>query len=224
MGNDVMIQVEGLEKRFRGEVILTGVDMLLEKGKIYGLVGMNGSGKTVLMKCICGFLQPTEGKVTVEGKVIGKDIDFPHSLGLMLETPGFIPYMSGKSNLKNLALIKNKIGDREIEEAMQLVGLNPKLKKRVSKYSLGMRQRLGIAQAIMEKPELLILDEPFNGLDAQGVEDIRKLLMKLKEEGVTILLASHYDEDIRTLCEDVYLVQNHQVAKKEKESIADEEK
>jgi ABC-2 type transport system ATP-binding protein len=224
MGNDVMIQVEGLEKRFRGEVILTGVDMLLEKGKIYGLVGMNGSGKTVLMKCICGFLQPTEGKVTVEGKVIGKDIDFPHSLGLMLETPGFIPYMSGKSNLKNLALIKNKIGDREIEEAMQLVGLNPKLKKRVSKYSLGMRQRLGIAQAIMEKPELLILDEPFNGLDAQGVEDIRKLLMKLKEEGVTILLASHYDEDIRTLCEDVYLVQNHQVTKKEKESIADEEK
>jgi ABC-2 type transport system ATP-binding protein len=198
--------------------------MLLEKGKIYGLVGMNGSGKTVLMKCICGFLQPTEGKVTVEGKVIGKDIDFPHSLGLMLETPGFIPYMSGKSNLKNLALIKNKIGDREIEEAMQLVGLNPKLKKRVSKYSLGMRQRLGIAQAIMEKPELLILDEPFNGLDAQGVEDIRKLLMKLKEEGVTILLASHYDEDIRTLCEDVYLVQNHQVTKKEKESIADEEK
>lgn len=118
MEKDVMIRVEGLEKRFRDEVILTGVDMLLEKGKIYGLVGMNGSGKTVLMKCICGFLQPTKGKVTVEGKVIGKDADFPKSLGLMIETPGFIPYMSGKSNLQNLALIKNEIGDREIEEAM----------------------------------------------------------------------------------------------------------
>lgn len=217
MEKDVMIRVEGLEKRFRDEVILTEVNMLLEKGKIYGLVGMNGSGKTVLMKCICGFLQPTKGKVTVEGKVIGKDADFPESLGLMIETPGFIPYMSGKSNLQNLALIKNEIGDREIEEAMQLVGLESGLKKRVSKYSLGMRQRLGIAQAIMEKPRLLILDEPFNGLDVQGVEDIRKLLMRLQEDGVTILLASHYDEDIRTLCEDVYQVQNHQVTKKEKE-------
>ena len=217
MEKEVMIRVEKLEKRFQDEVILTGVDMLLEKGKIYGLVGMNGSGKTVLMKCICGFLQPTKRKVTVEGKVIGKDVDFPESLGLMIETPGFIPYMSGKSNLQNLALIKNEIGDREIEEAMQLVGLEPGLKKRVSKYSLGMRQMLGIAQAIMEKPRLLILDEPFNGLDVRGVEDIRKLLMRLQEDGVTILLASHYDEDIRTLCEDVYRVQNHQVTKKEKE-------
>lgn len=223
MENNVMIQVDGLEKKFRGEVILTGVDMTLERGKVYGLVGMNGSGKTVLMKCICGFLQPTAGRVTVDGKIIGKDADFPKSLGLMIETPGFIPYMSGKSNLKNLALIKNKIGNREIEEAMRLVGLEPGLKKRVSKYSLGMRQRLGIAQAIMEKPRLLILDEPFNGLDVQGVEDMRKLFMRLQEEGTTILLTSHYDEDIRTLCEDVYLVRDHRVMKKVKETNAGEE-
>lgn len=212
-----MIQVEKLEKKFRDEVILAEVDMLLEKGKIYGLVGMNGSGKTVLMKCICGFLQPTKGRVIVDGKIIGKDTDFPDSLGLMIETPGFIPYMSGKSNLQNLALIKNVIGDREIDEAMRLVGLEPELKKRVSKYSLGMRQRLGIAQAIMEKPRLLILDEPFNGLDVQGVEDIRKLLMELQKKGVTILLSSHYDEDIRTLCDEVYLVKNHKVTKKKKD-------
>lgn len=224
MENHVMLKVEGLEKRFRDEVILSGVDMILEKGKIYGLVGMNGSGKTVLMKCICGFLQPTAGKITVEGKVIGKDVDFPESLGLMIETPGFIPYLSGKSNLKNLALIKNQIGNKEIEESMKLVGLDPGLKKRVSKYSLGMRQRLGIAQAIMEKPRLLILDEPFNGLDLQGVKDMRRLFLKLQAKGVTILLASHYDEDIRTLCEDVYQVSDHRVTKKEKEMAGDEEK
>lgn len=174
-----MVKVEGLEKKFREEIILTDVNMSMEQGKIYGLVGMNGSGKTVLMKCICGFLQPTKGSVTVDGKAIGKDIDFPQSLGLMIETPGFIPYMSGKSNLKNLALIRNQISDKEIEEAMELVGLDPKLKKRVSKYSLGMRRRLGIAQAIMEHPRLLILDEPFNGLDVQGVEDMRKLFSRL---------------------------------------------
>lgn len=199
--NNIMVKVEGLSKEFRGEMILQDVNITLERGKIYGLVGMNGSGKTVFMKCLCGFLKPTTGKVTVDGKEVGKEIDFPQDLGLMIETPGFIPYMSGKSNLKNLALIRNQIGNYEIEEALRSVGLDPNLKKHVSKYSLGMRQRLGIAQAIMEKPRLLILDEPFNGLDVQGVKDIRELLMSLQKQGVTILLASHYDEDIRTLCE-----------------------
>lgn len=194
--NNIMVKVEGLSKEFRGEMILQDVNITLERGKIYGLVGMNGSGKTVFMKCLCGFLKPTTGKVTVDGKEVGKEIDFPQDLGLMIETPGFIPYMSGKSNLKNLALIRNQIGNYEIEEAMRSVGLDPNLKKHVSKYSLGMRQRLGIAQAIMEKPRLLILDEPFNGLDVQGVKDIRELLMSLQKQGVTILLASHYDEDI----------------------------
>lgn len=217
MMKDIMVEVEGLSKEFRGERVLQDVSMKLERGKIYGLVGMNGSGKTVFMKCLCGFLKPTAGKVIVDGKEIGKEIDFPKDLGLMIETPGFIPYISGKSNLKNLALIRNRIGDSEIEEAMRLVGLDPQLKKHVSKYSLGMRQRLGIAQAIMEHPQLLILDEPFNGLDVQGVKEIRQLLLSLQEQGVTILLASHYDEDIRTLCEEVYLVQEHRIQKKEEE-------
>lgn len=206
-----MVKVENLEKKFKNEVIITDVNMELEKGKIYGLVGHNGSGKTVLMKCICGFLRPTQGKVTVDGKVIGEDVDFPESVGVMIETPGFIPYMSGKSNLKNLAMIRNVIGNKEIEETMELVGLDPKSKKHVSKYSLGMRQRLGIAQAIMENPEFLILDEPFNGLDSQGVEDMRKLFLQLREEGKTILLASHSREDVELLCEKVYLVDGHQV-------------
>lgn len=219
--NNIMVKVEGLSKEFRGEMILQDVNITLERGKIYGLVGMNGSGKTVFMKCLCGFLKPTTGKVTVDGKEVGKEIDFPQDLGLMIETPGFIPYMSGKSNLKNLALIRNQIGNYEIEEAMRSVGLDPNLKKPVSKYSLGMRQRLGIAQAIMEKPRLLILDEPFNGLDVQGVKDIRELLMSLQKQGVTILLASHYDEDIRTLCEEVYLVREHLIRKKEESDGAE---
>lgn len=219
--NNIMVKVEGLSKEFRGEMILQDVNITLERGKIYGLVGMNGSGKTVFMKCLCGFLKPTTGKVTVDGKEVGKEIDFPQDLGLMIETPGFIPYMSGKSNLKNLALIRNQIGNYEIEEAMRSVGLDPNLKKHVSKYSLGMRQRLGIAQAIMEKPRLLILDEPFNGLDVQGVKDIRELLMSLQKQGVTILLASHYDEDIRTLCEEVYLVRERRIRKKEESDGAE---
>lgn len=219
--NNIMVKVEGLSKEFRGEMILQDVNITLERGKIYGLVGMNGSGKTVFMKCLCGFLKPTTGKVTVDGKEVGKEIDFPQDLGLMIETPGFIPYMSGKSNLKNLALIRNQIGNYEIEEALRSVGLDPNLKKHVSKYSLGMRQRLGIAQAIMEKPRLLILDEPFNGLDVQGVKDIRELLMSLQKQGVTILLASHYDEDIRTLCEEVYLVREHRIRKNEESDGAE---
>ena len=237
--NNIMVKVEGLSKEFRGEMILQDVNITLERGKIYGLVGMNGSGKTVFMKCLCGFLKPTTGKVTVDGKEVGKEIDFPQDLGLMIETPGFIPYMSGKSNLKNLALIRNQIGNYEIEEALRSVGLDPNLKKEqvkkimelvnldpesrlpVSKYSLGMKQRLGIAQAIMEKPRLLILDEPFNGLDVQGVKDIRELLMSLQKQGVTILLASHYDEDIRTLCEEVYLVREHRIRKKEESDGAE---
>ena len=199
----IMVKVEGLSKEFRGEMILQDVNITLERGKIYGRVGMNGSGKTVFMKCLCGFLKPTTGKVTVDGKEVGKEIDFPQDLGLMIETPGFIPYMSGKSNLKNLALIRNQIGNYEIEEALRSVGLDPNLKKHVSKYSLGMRQRLGIAQAIMERPKLLILDEPFNGLDKRGAQDVCELFVELKEKGTTILLAAHNVMEMEWLCDTV---------------------
>lgn len=137
-------------------------------------------------------------------KRIGKDVDFPDNIGFIIETPGFLPHESGLSNLKHLASIQRKIGLQEIRESMELVGLDPDLKKAVGKYSMGMRQRLGIAQAIMEKPKLLILDEPMNGLDNQGVEHIRSVLLSLKEQGVTIVLASHFKEDISYLCDEVY--------------------
>ena len=174
------------------------------RGQVYGIIGNNGSGKTVLMKCICGFLIPTTGLIQVFGSSIGQDVDFPESLGVIIETPGFLTNLTGRKNLEILAGMRRKIGPAEIQQVLEKVGLDPALKKPVANYSLGMRQRLGIAQAIMEDPKLLILDEPFNGLDKHGVGEIRKLLLELKEEGKTILLASHNEEDIRILCDEVY--------------------
>ena len=198
-----IISVKNLSKDFGQERVLHSVTRDFEKGKIHGIVGNNGSGKTVLMKCICGFLIPTEGEVIVNGKRVGKDVDFPPGLGLIIETPGFLPNMTGVKNLEILASLNKKIGLREIAAAIRRVGLDPLMKKPVGKYSLGMRQRLGIAQAIMENPSLLILDEPLNGLDKHGVMEMRQLIKGLKEQGKTILLASHNQGDIDELCDTV---------------------
>lgn len=157
----------------------------------------------MLMKCICGFIKPTSGEIIVDNKRVGKDIDFPDDMGIIIETPGFIPYYSGYKNLKLLAGLKNTIGKNEVRESMKQVGLDPDLKRHVRKYSLGMRQRLGLAQAIMENPRILILDEPFNGLDKDGVADMRKYLLDLKGQGKTIIIASHSAEDIEILCDTV---------------------
>lgn len=197
------ISVMNLKMNFGEEQVLKGISREFEAGKIHGIVGNNGSGKTVLMKCICGFLSPTEGTVVVDGKTIGKDVDFPENIGIIIETPGFLPWLTGIKNLKVLASLKRKIGDEEIRNVIRKVGLDPDLKKPVSKYSLGMRQRLGIAQAIMEDPSILILDEPFNGLDKNGVMQMRKLIKELREEGKTIILASHNQADIDELCDTV---------------------
>ena len=201
--DDIAIRVEGVYKRFGTDTVLKDVSRSFERGRIHGIVGNNGSGKTVLMKCICGFLIPTEGEVIVNGKRVGKDVDFPPGLGLIIETPGFLPNMTGVKNLEILASLNKKIGLREIATAIRRVGLDPLMKKPVGKYSLGMRQRLGIAQAIMENPSLLILDEPLNGLDKHGVMEMRQLIKGLKEQGKTILLASHNQGDIDELCDTV---------------------
>ena len=183
--------------------ILKDINVSFEEGKIHGLIGRNGSGKTMLMKCICGFIKPTSGEITVDGKRVGKDVDFPKDMGIIIETPGFIPYYSGYKNLKLLAGLNNRIGKKEIMQSMEQVGLDPKLKRHVRKYSLGMRQRLGLAQAIMENPKILVLDEPFNGLDKDGVKDMREYLLSYKEQGRTILICSHSAEDISLLCDTV---------------------
>lgn len=184
------IRIENVTKKFGSYAALDGISLNFEKGKIHGIIGRNGSGKTVLFKCICGFLRVDGGAVLVNGKQIGKEIEAPESIGAIIETPGFLPGYSARQNLQFLAGIRGKIGKKEIDEAIRKVGLDPEAKKHVGKYSLGMRQRLGIAQAIMEDPSLLILDEPMNGLDNQGVQEMRQLFLKLKDEGKTILLAS----------------------------------
>ena len=198
-----MIEVNNLFLTIKKVPILVDINASFERGKIHGLIGRNGSGKTMLMKCICGFVKPTNGSITVDGKHIGKDCDFPENTGIIIETPGFIPYYSGYKNLKLLADLRKKITADDIRNTMKTVGLDPELKRHVRKYSLGMRQRLGLAQAIMENPDLLILDEPMNGLDKDGVKDMRQYLLDLKEKGKTILIASHSAEDIDTLCDTV---------------------
>lgn len=198
------IKVEGISLTLQKTEILKNINVNFEKGKIHGLIGRNGSGKTMLMKCICGFVKPTKGSIKVRGKVVGKDMDFPENTGMIIETPGFIPYYSGMKNLMLLADLNKKVNKQEVARVMEQVGLSPKLKRHVGKYSLGMRQRLGIAQAIMEQPDLLILDEPMNGLDKDGVNDIRQLFLQLKEQEKTILIASHSAEDIDVLCDTVH--------------------
>ena len=198
-----IISVKNLSKSFGQERVLKNVSRDFEKGKIHGIVGNNGSGKTVLMKCICGFLIPDGGSITVNGERVGVDVDFPRDMGLIIETPGFLPNVTGIKNLEILASLNKKIGLREIAASMRAVGLDPSMNKPVGKYSLGMRQRLGIAQAIMENPSLLILDEPLNGLDKHGVREMRQLIKGLKEQGKTILLASHNQGDIDELCDTV---------------------
>ena len=201
---ETCVELTGVTRRFGEDLVLKEVNLTLEAGRVYGIVGNNGSGKTVLMKCICGFLTPTTGPVRVFGKQVGRDADFPEELGVIIESPGFLTNLTGRKNLEILASLRKKIGGSGVRAAMERVGLDPDMKKAVEKYSLGMRQRLGIAQAIMEDPKLLVLDEPFNGLDKNGVAQIRQLLLELKEKRKTILLASHNEEDIRILCDEVY--------------------
>ena len=199
-----VIEVCNVTKRFGTSEVLKDVSINFEKGKIHGLIGRNGSGKTMLMKCICGFVPVSEGKILVDNKEIGKDIDVPESIGAIIETPGFLYGYSGYNNLKFLASIRNKISKEKIRQTIQMVGLNPDSKKHVGKYSLGMRQRLGLAQAIMEDPEILLLDEPMNGLDKHGVGEMRELFRSFADQGKTIIMANHSSEDIEVLCDTVH--------------------
>ena len=201
---EAAVRIKNLSRDFGRERVLHGVTRDFEAGRIHGIVGNNGSGKTVLMKCICGFMKADSGNIVVNGQRVGEDCDFPDRLGVIIETPGFLPNLSGFKNLKILASLKARIGKEEIIKTLEQVGLNPKMRKPVSKYSLGMRQRLGIAQAIMEDPGVLILDEPFNGLDKAGAAQMKELLKDLKKQGKAILLASHNAQDIEELCDDVH--------------------
>lgn len=211
--SETVVQIRGLSKIIKGNIVLDNINLNIEKGKIYGLVGRNGSGKSILFKSISGLIRPTKGTITVFDQVIGEG-NFPKDFGVLLDIPGFLPQFSSFKNLKILASINNKVSDKEIRESILTVGLNPDDKKPVKKFSLGMKQRLGIAQAIMENPKLLILDEPMNGLDEEGVIEVRNLLVNFKKRGVTIILSSHNPEDITVLCDHVYKINNGVVALK----------
>lgn len=203
-----VIRVEHLKKQIGEQIILEDVNVEFEDGKIYGLMGRNGSGKTVFLKCLCGFMNATEGKIYINDKRLKHDMEFIQNMGFLIEHPGFIENASGYMNLKYIASIRKVVGKKEIEESMNYVKLDPKSKKKVGKYSLGMKQRLGVAQAIMEDPDILILDEPMNGLDESGVQMMRELLIDLKKKGKLIIIASHYKEDIDMLCDKVFYCRN----------------
>ncbi|QAA35227.1 ABC transporter ATP-binding protein [Clostridium manihotivorum] len=203
MTNNI-IKFDNYTKKFHNETVLNNITLSIEEGKCYGFVGRNGSGKSLLFKALCGFIRASSGDVYVNGMKIGTEIDFPENTGILIESPGFLPSYSALDNLKFLASINNKIQDNQIIDTLKLVGLDPANKKKVKNFSLGMKQRLGIAQAIMEDPSLLVLDEPMNGLDKNGVLHIRNILLELKKSNKTILLTSHIQQDIDELCDHVY--------------------
>ncbi len=205
------VVVENVSLKIKNETILDNINLELEKGKIHGLIGRNGSGKTMLIKCICGFVKASEGNIYVDGVLIGKQTDFPKKCGIIIETPGFVPYYSGYRNLKILAGLNNGTSKEAVKKAMDDTGISYAAGKLVKTYSLGMRQRLGIAQAIMDDPDILFLDEPMNGLDKEGVEDMRKLFLGLKKQGKTILLVSHNSEDIESLCDDIHEIEKGKI-------------
>ena len=200
----VAIEIKNVTKEFKETVAVNNVSVSFEQGKIHGIVGRNGSGKTVLFKCICGLFPITSGAITILGQSIGDGKQVPKSLGAIIETPGFLPNCTGYRNLYYLMALSGKVDKNRIRSVIRQVGLDPDSKKHVGKYSMGMNQRLGLAQALMEDPELLILDEPMNGLDKNGVDEMRKLLLQLKDQGKTILIASHNPEDVRILCDTIH--------------------
>lgn len=200
---NLKIVIKNFTKKLSHNLVLDHINLELKGGKIYGFVGKNGSGKTMLMRAICGLILPTSGYVEVDGKIVGKDISFPESVGVLIENPGFISGYSGFKNLKILAQIKNKISNDEIVKTLVNVGLDPNDKKSFRKYSLGMKQKLGIAAAIMENPELLILDEPFNGLDEDSVDKVRDLILESKNKNNIVILSCHDSQEIEKMCDEI---------------------
>lgn len=202
------VELKKYSKIIKKATILDDIDIRFESGRIYGLRGKNGSGKTMLMRAICGLIKPTKGEVDINGEVLGKDISFPRSVGILIENPAFIPGETGYSNLEILASIQKRIGKQEIRNAISDVGLDPDDKRKYRKYSLGMKQRLGIAAAIMEKPDIIILDEPINALDEKGVELVRDLLYKERERGAVIIIACHDADELNALSDEIIMIES----------------
>ncbi|PFB14639.1 MULTISPECIES: ATP-binding cassette domain-containing protein [Bacillus cereus group] len=206
---EYIVEIKKLTKVIKGHTVLNNINLQLDKGKIYGFQGKNGSGKTMLLRAICGLIKPTKGEVFVNQKKL--DDNFPDSIGVLIEYPGFLPNYTGLQNLKLLASIQNKINEEDIRKVLIQVGLDPTDKRKVKKYSLGMKQRLGIAQAVMENPDILVLDEPTNALDKNAVKIVRELLLDLKKQGKTIIIASHDQNELQVLCDDLYTIDTGEI-------------
>ena len=200
------IEIENLSKKINGVSVLENISVRFEQGKVYGLKGSNGSGKTMLMRAVCGLIVPSGGHVNINGEILGKDISFPGSIGILIENPGFISNYSGYKNLEILASIKNKIGNETIKETLTLVGLDCEDKKKYRKYSLGMKQKLGIVAAIMESPDILLLDEPLNALDDKGVATVHKIIEQARENGKIIILACHDFRELQALSDEIFVM------------------
>lgn len=200
------IKICDLSKNIKGNMVLENVSMELESGHAYGLQGRNGSGKTMLMRAICGLIYPSSGVIDIDGKILGKDISFPPSIGVLIENPSFLGNYTAFENLRLLAAVKGEIGDAEIKKAIMDVGLDPQDHRKYKKFSLGMKQRLGIACAVMEHPDIIVLDEPFNALDDAGVELIRNLILNLKNEGALIILACHDRNELENLSDEIFVM------------------
>ncbi|NEU06209.1 ATP-binding cassette domain-containing protein [Clostridium senegalense] len=216
------INMENVTKELSGNIVLNNINLSLEKRKVYGLKGKNGSGKTMLFRAICGFIK-TQGTITVGGKRVGVDGYYAENVGVLLENPGFLPNYSGFKNLKYLAEINNKIDDMHIKATMIAVGLDPEEKKAFKKYSLGMKQKLGIAQAIMENPEVIILDEFINALDEDSVKKINNIIIELRNKDKLILVSNHNNEELEGICDEIYTINNGEIcSKKVMRGISDE--
>lgn len=206
------IKIENVSKKIKSNMILKNIDMELTSGHIYGFRGKNGCGKTMLMRCICGLIIPTAGKIIINGKELHKDIKIPESIGALIENPAFLPQYTGFKNLKMLASLKGKINDEEVKLAIKRAGLDPDDKRTYKKYSLGMKQKLGIANAIMGEPDIIVLDEPINALDEISVENVKKVFLELKEKGKLIIAACHDREELEYLCDIIYELKDGEIA------------
>lgn len=205
------VVVENVSKKFNRQLVLDNINLELTSGHIYGLAGINGSGKTVLMKCICGLSTPTSGRILIDDKQVGKDIDFPESIGALIESPGFIEHYSAYDNMQSLASIRKKTGKEEIKSLLEKVGLNPDEKKRVKKYSLGMRQKLGIAMALLDNPDIVILDEPFNALDKKSVLNVKNIILGLKSDNRLVILSSHDGKLLEEVTDKIYEIEEGKI-------------
>lgn len=207
----MFIELDGITKIIKGSVVVDSVSLRLESGHIYGLQGINGSGKTMLMRLISGLIKPTKGTVSIDGKILWKDIPFPDGLGALIENPAFLDNYSAFENLRLIAYVNSLISEEEIRQCISQVGLDPNSKKKYKKFSLGMKQRLGIAAAIMEHPRILLLDEPTNALDAGGIEMIKEIVQKRKDEGSLIIITCHDASILETLSDEIYVLEEGKV-------------